>query len=210
MGISNIPDWVKILMLKGEKGDPGGTPTMSEEPIDNGNRITIVNADGTTSTFDLHNATSGDYSGLTNKPSINNVLVSGDKTGGDYGLANVADVYTKDDYIILSGTVTVASGTYFKREKIADNATLASYSISSANDVAVISISTRDTSLMNPIYHFGTGDAYNTDANADVYPKLTWDDEPDSDFYGGIYLTVAKTVRDIESVFAYRIVLLRL
>lgn len=150
MGISNIPDWVKILMLKGEKGDPGGTPTMSEEPIDNGNRITIVNADGTTSTFDLHNATSGDYSGLTNKPSINNVLVSGDKTGGDYNLANASDVYTKTevynksevyskgDYIILDYSEQIYTAGV--NMEIAHQVNLANYGITDVDEVVVVSM----------------------------------------------------------------------
>lgn len=44
---------VKVLMLKGEKGDAG---------------------------------TSGDYAGLTNKPQINGVTLSGNKTPTDLGL----------------------------------------------------------------------------------------------------------------------------
>ena len=78
----------KVLMLKGEKGDKGDdgvSPTLSETAIDNGYRVTITDAEGTSS-FDLHNATSGDYSGLTNKPSINGALVSGNKTFQDFGI----------------------------------------------------------------------------------------------------------------------------
>lgn len=46
-------DYVKVLMLKGEKGDAG---------------------------------TSGDYAGLTNKPQINGITLSGNKTPSDLGL----------------------------------------------------------------------------------------------------------------------------
>lgn len=62
---NRIPNWIKVLMLKGEKGD---APHMSEVAIDNGFRVTIENPDGTTSSFDLMNATSGDYEQLSNKP----------------------------------------------------------------------------------------------------------------------------------------------
>lgn len=67
MGILND---VKIMLLKGEKGDRGDdgiSPVLSETAIDNGYRVTITDAEGTSS-FDLHNATSGNYDQLTNKP----------------------------------------------------------------------------------------------------------------------------------------------
>lgn len=76
MDINNTTELgkVKIVLVKGEKGDAG--------------------ADGV----------SGDYAGLTNKPSINNVQLSGDKSGADLGLAPLgafedlnADVYRKDE-----------------------------------------------------------------------------------------------------------------
>jgi len=59
MDINNGTDFgtIKILTLKGEKGDQGEA------------------------------GVSGDYSGLTNKPSINNVTLSGNKSGSDLGLA---------------------------------------------------------------------------------------------------------------------------
>lgn len=60
---------IKIVMLKGEKGDQGTA------------------------------GVSGDYSGLTNKPSINSVTLSGNKTGGDLGLVS------QSDFNALDGTV---------------------------------------------------------------------------------------------------------
>lgn len=93
--MARIPNWVKVLMLKGEKGDNGFSPTLSETEIDNGYRVTITDADGTSS-FDLHNATSGDYSGLTNKPSINDVVLSGNKT------SSALKMYSKDKLKVMS------------------------------------------------------------------------------------------------------------
>ena len=53
---------LKIMLLKGEKGDKGDA------------------------------GTSGDYSGLTNKPKINNITLDGNKTGTDLGLPTIAEV----------------------------------------------------------------------------------------------------------------------
>lgn len=79
----NIPSWVKVLLVKGDKGDKA---TISETPIDNGHKITFSYPDGESTSVDVHNATSGDYSGLINKPSINGNLLSGDKDGSELGL----------------------------------------------------------------------------------------------------------------------------
>lgn len=76
---------VKVLMLRGERGE---RPTITTTPIDNGTEVTFAYEDGTSESVELHNATSGDYSGLTNKPSINGVLLSGDKTSADLGLVD--------------------------------------------------------------------------------------------------------------------------
>lgn len=53
---------LKVLLLKGEKGDKGDA------------------------------GTSGDYAGLTNKPSINNVTLDGNVSGSDLGLPTTAEV----------------------------------------------------------------------------------------------------------------------
>lgn len=60
---------VKILMLKGEKGDTGEA------------------------------GVSGDYSGLTNKPSINNVTLDGNKTSDDLNLASQTEVSQMRTYV---------------------------------------------------------------------------------------------------------------
>lgn len=66
MNIDNSTDFgtVKIVMLKGEKGDQG------------------------------ESGDAGDYSGLSNKPSINNVTLVGNKTPSDFGLATETAVQT--------------------------------------------------------------------------------------------------------------------
>lgn len=98
---TRVPDWVKILMLKGEKGD---RPTITTTPIDNGSEITFAYSDGTSVSVDVHNATSGDYLGLTNKPQINGNLISGNKTGQSLGLIDISRI------CVISGSVTVQGG----------------------------------------------------------------------------------------------------
>ena len=71
---------VKVLMLRGERGE---RPSISETPIDNGYHVSFGYEDGEVLSFDLTNATSGNYSQLFNKPSINGVLLSGDKSTQD-------------------------------------------------------------------------------------------------------------------------------
>lgn len=90
---------IKILMLKGEKGDTG-TP-----------------------------GSAGNYSTLTNKPKINNVDLVGNKTSDDLGLASVARVEALEDEVesLVIGewtdlTITdpqnlVASGSVLKYRK---------------------------------------------------------------------------------------------
>lgn len=92
-----IPDNVKVMMLQGQQGEAGVSPILTETEIDNGYRVNIEDASGE-HYFDLHNGTSGDYSGLTNKPAINgHTLASGNQTGASLGLASSDDVYTKVD-----------------------------------------------------------------------------------------------------------------
>lgn len=88
---------IEVLMLKGEKADP---PVITETPIDNGYRVTIDDV-----SFDLHNATSGDYLGLTNKPSINSVLLSGNKTGADLGLIGTGDLVVIDKTMVVPASI---------------------------------------------------------------------------------------------------------
>ena len=111
---NRIPNWIKVLMLKGEKGDKGDGLSVSETPIDNGHQVTITDADGSVS-FDLHNATSGDYSGLTNKPSINNSIINGNKTFADFGIVYDEILLplaldTNGNQAMTGDTITIPSG----------------------------------------------------------------------------------------------------
>jgi hypothetical protein len=85
MDINNSTDFgtVKILMLKGEKGDQGEA------------------------------GDAGDYTGLTNKPSINNVTLTGNKTPSDLGLATEVAVQTavSDASQALGATAIIGTGT---------------------------------------------------------------------------------------------------
>lgn len=78
MNINNTTDFgtVKIVMLKGEKGDQGPAGA---------------------------NGTSGDFSLLTNKPSINGSTISGAQTASYYGLADASDVPTKTSDLTNDG-----------------------------------------------------------------------------------------------------------
>lgn len=79
-----------------------------------GSNITITeNQDGTetiASTGGGGGAT--DYSDLTNKPSINNITLSGNKTTSDLGIDEVPDVTSSDDGKILKASYSASTGTY--------------------------------------------------------------------------------------------------
>lgn len=79
-----------------------------------GSNITITeNSDGT-ETIASTGGSGGttDYSDLTNKPSINNVTLSGDKTTSDLGIDEVPDVTSSDDGKILKASYSDSTGTY--------------------------------------------------------------------------------------------------
>ena len=91
---------VRVLMLKGEKGDTGNA---------------------------------GDYSGLTNKPQINGVTLSGNQTPTDLGLMTQTQAeQINQDMSDLGGRVTSLSGsltllsqdieTYYATIQYVDNA----------------------------------------------------------------------------------------
>lgn len=52
MNSGNVPNDVKVMMMKGEKGDDAVSPALSETAITGGHRVTMVDAEGTT-TFDV-------------------------------------------------------------------------------------------------------------------------------------------------------------
>lgn len=80
-----------------------------------GSNITITeNQDGTETIASTGGGGGGttDYSDLTNKPSINNVTLSGNKTTSDLGIDEVPDVTSSDDGKILKASYSENTGTY--------------------------------------------------------------------------------------------------
>ena len=82
----------------GDPGDPGFSPVVTVTDIEGGHRVTITDAEGD-HVFDVMDGQGGsgssDYSDLTNKPSINNVTLSGNKSLSDLGAAAASDIPTK-------------------------------------------------------------------------------------------------------------------
>ena len=78
-----------------------------------GSNITITdNVDGTQTIASTASGGTTDYSDLTNKPSINNVTLSGNKTTFDLGIDEVPDVTSSDDGKILKASYSGSTGTY--------------------------------------------------------------------------------------------------
>lgn len=108
---------------KGDKGDKGNTGAPGQAganatingvntlSIEAGTNITL-NQEGSTLTINSTGGGSGgttDYSALTNKPSINNVTLSGNKTISDLGLQPAGNYVTDTDYAteIKAGLVRI-------------------------------------------------------------------------------------------------------
>lgn len=81
------------------EGEDGYSPEVTITTITGGHRVTITDKDHPQGqSFDvLDGQSSGgtsDYTDLTNKPSINNVTLTGNKTAADLGLATPSDIPT--------------------------------------------------------------------------------------------------------------------
>lgn len=87
-------------------GEDGYSPTVNVQEIPGGHRVIITDAEGD-HVFDVMDGTggggTGDYSDLTNKPSIESVTLSGNKTASDLGLAKASDLSSKQAKITASG-----------------------------------------------------------------------------------------------------------
>ena len=79
---------------------------------------TIYFTNGTTTTFTVTNGSggsgTGNYTDLTNKPTINNVELNGNKTSSDLGLQPAGNYVTNTDYATsnVGGVIKVANGDY--------------------------------------------------------------------------------------------------
>ena len=139
---------VKVLMMKGERGE---RPSISETPIDNGFHVSFGYEDGEVLSFDLTNATSGNYSQLTNKPSINGVLLSGNKNNLDLGI-----------FKFLTGTINNIVGGQQKYASY-DGTALRAEGIDDLSDYAYLGVITKyKTNASDPAtstyYRLRTGD----------------------------------------------------
>lgn len=78
-----------------------------------GTNVTITdNADGTQTIASTASGGTSDYSDLDNKPSINNVTLSGNKTTADLGIDEVPDITSSDNNKVLTATYSGGTGSY--------------------------------------------------------------------------------------------------
>ena len=109
----------------GTNGEDGYSPTVTVAEITGGHRVTITDAEGD-HVFDVMDGTGGgggtsDYADLTNKPSIEGVTLTGNKTAAQLGLAKSSDIPSVPVQSVngKTGAVTltasdVGAGTYSK------------------------------------------------------------------------------------------------
>lgn len=87
----------------------------------------------------------GDYTDLTNKPKINNVTLSGNKTGSDLGLvSNISATKTGDTTTIYSDGVAIATVKDGTDGQDGEDGYSPSASVSKSGDTAAISITDKD------------------------------------------------------------------
>lgn len=101
-----------------QKGTNNSLQIVTSEDIATISKAGIVKPDGTTITIDtdgtLHGAEQGtvDYNELTNKPTINNIELEGNKTAEDLGLATAEDVTnletSKQDILTAGANITIS------------------------------------------------------------------------------------------------------
>ena len=78
-----------------------------------GTNVTITdNVDGTQTISSTASGGTSDYSDLTNKPSINNVTLSGNKTTSDLGISEVPTITSSDNGKVLTATYSGGTGSY--------------------------------------------------------------------------------------------------
>ena len=106
--------------VDGKDGVDGNGITSIEKTKTEGlvDTYTIYFTNGTTTTFTVTNGSGGsgtdDYTDLTNKPTINNVELNGNKTSSDLGLQPAGNYVTNTDYATSSvgGVLKVSNGDY--------------------------------------------------------------------------------------------------
>ena len=123
MDINNTTDFgaVKVVMLKGDKGDTGISPNIEVETIAGGHKVIITDATGTQEFEVLDGeASANNYNNLSNKPKINNVELSGNKSFTDLGLLDI--IYPVGSILYNSNSSfnpnTAFGGTWRKKEGV--------------------------------------------------------------------------------------------
>lgn len=157
MNSGNVPNDVKIMMVKGAKGDDGFSPTLSEAPITGGHRVTMTDAEGT-ETFDVMDGVSPSLSeeAINNGYRVTMTDASGtstfdlhNATSGDYqGLTNKpsingVEIYgakTGADYGLIDSASTSINGVNVSGAKTGDD-----YGLVSISAVTSLYLSTTQT-----------------------------------------------------------------
>lgn len=92
MRLRNNSEYIPLPGVRGEDGDDGVSPTVTFTDITGGHTMTVTDKDHPSGqSINIMDGTSGgggtsDYDDLTDKPSINNVTLSGNKTAAELGL----------------------------------------------------------------------------------------------------------------------------
>lgn len=99
---------------KGDKGDNATINGVNTLTIQEGENISITQS-GSTMTISSTGGSGGtsDYTNLTNKPSINNVTLSGNKSLSDLGIQPSGDYITNTDYATSSNGGVVKVDDYY-------------------------------------------------------------------------------------------------
>ena len=116
----------EIGSIKGDPGEDGYSPVVTITEIEGGHRVTITDETHPQGqSFDVMNGSGGsgssDYNDLSNKPSIEGVTLSGNKTAEQLGLAKASDIPAvpvqsvngKTGAVVLNAS-DVGAGTYSK------------------------------------------------------------------------------------------------
>ena len=106
---------------KGDTGSPGEKGTDGKDAKINGvNTLTIqegenitITQSGSTMTISSTGGGSSDYNNLTNKPSINNVTLSGNKSLSDLGIQPSGNYVTSTDYATTTNTGVIKTSTFY-------------------------------------------------------------------------------------------------
>lgn len=129
------------------------------------------------------------YDKLLNKPSINNVVVQGDKTGNDYGLANIEDVPTK-----VSDLENDVS--YQTQEEVDEKLALKQDNLTAGENISIDSNNVISAAGDKEfIFEQGSvSDKWVITHNLDKYPSVTVEDSAHNIVIGEVYYENSNTL----------------